>query len=41
MFFNLIEGKRRISSRESRTQVDFAEEGRRLLDEEYPHARKA
>ena len=40
MFFNPLQGRRRVSCRESRTRVDWAEEIRRLLDEDYPKARK-
>lgn len=40
MFFNPIAGQRRVSCRGSRTRVDWAEEVRRLLDEDYPNARK-
>jgi hypothetical protein len=40
MFFDPIRGWRRVSGRDSRTRVDWAEEIRRLLDEDYPHARK-
>ena len=40
LFFDPIRGWRRTSCRESRTRVDWAEEVRRLLDEDYPHARK-
>jgi hypothetical protein len=40
MFFDPVRGWRRTSCRESRTRVDWAEEIRRLLDEDYPHARK-
>ena len=40
MFFNPIRGRRRVACRDSRTRVDWAEEIRRLLDEDYPHARK-
>lgn len=40
MFFDPLRGWRRTSCRESRTRVDWAEEIRRLLDEDYPHARK-
>ena len=40
MFFNPITGVRRVSCRESRTRVDWAEEVRRLLDEDYPEAKK-
>ena len=40
MFFDPIQGRRRVSCRDSRTRVDWAEEVRRLLDEDYPHAKK-
>lgn len=40
MFFNPISGQRRVACRESRTRLDWAEEIRRLLDEDYPHAKK-
>ncbi len=40
MFFDPLRGWRRVSCRDSRTRVDWAEEVRRLLDEDYPHARK-
>jgi len=40
MFFDPLRGWRRVSCRDSRTRVDWAEEIRRLLDEDYPHARK-
>ena len=40
MFFNPLAGTRRVSCRDSRTRVDWAEEVRRLLDEDYPQARK-
>ena len=40
MFFDPIAGRRRVSCRESRTRIDWAEEVRRLLDEDYPTARK-
>jgi hypothetical protein len=40
MFFNPLAGKRRVSCRDSRTRVDWAEEIRRLLDVDYPHAKK-
>lgn len=40
MFFDPLRGWRRVSSRDSRTRVDWAEEVQRLLDEDYPHARK-
>jgi hypothetical protein len=40
MFFNPIAGKRRVSCRDSRTRVDWAEEVYRLLEEDYPNAKK-
>lgn len=40
MFFNPLRGWRRVSCRDNRTRVDWAEEIRRLLEEDYPHARK-
>lgn len=40
LFFNPLAGQRRVSCRDSRTRVDWAEEIRRLLDEDYPQARK-
>lgn len=40
MFFNPVTGKRRVSARESRTRFDWAEEVRRLLEEDYPSARR-
>jgi hypothetical protein len=40
MFFNPIAGKWRVSCRDSRTRVDWAEEIRHLLDVDYPNARK-
>lgn len=40
MFFDPNRGWRRTSSRDSRTRVDWAEEVRTLLDEDYPHAKK-
>lgn len=38
MFYDPIGGRRRVSGRESRTMVDWAEEVRVLLDEDYPDA---
>jgi len=38
MFCNPIAGWRRVGCRESRTRTDWAEEIRRLLDEDYPAA---
>jgi hypothetical protein len=40
LFVDPLAGWRRVSSREHRTQVDWAEEVRTLLEEDYPHARK-
>jgi hypothetical protein len=40
MFFDPVRGWRRVSSREQRTRVDWAEEIRQLLEEDYPQARK-
>jgi hypothetical protein len=40
MFFDPLRGWRRVSRRESRMRVDWAEEVRRLLEEDYPHAKK-
>lgn len=40
MFFDPVRGWRRASCRDSRTRLDWAEEVRRLLEEDYPDARK-
>ena len=40
LFFDPVRGWRRVSCRDSRTRGDWAEEVRRLLDEDYPKARK-
>ena len=40
LFFDPVRGWRRVSCRDSRTRLDWAEEIRRLLDEDYPRARK-
>ena len=40
LFFDPLRGRRRVSCRDSRTRVDWAEEVRRLLDEDYPQATK-
>jgi hypothetical protein len=40
MFFDPIRGWRRANSRDSRTRVDWAEEVRRLLEEDYPEAKR-
>lgn len=40
VFFDPVRGWRRLSNRDSRTRVDWAEEVRRLLEEDYPHAKK-
>lgn len=38
LFYNPIDGWRRVGCRDSRTRQDWAEEVRRLLDEDYPEA---
>ena len=40
MFFNPNSGWRRACTRDSRTRVDWADEVRTLLDEDYPHAKR-
>lgn len=40
MFFDPLRGWRRVSNRDHRTRVDWAEEVRQLLDVDYPQARK-
>lgn len=40
LFFDPIQGKRRVSCQDSRTRWDWAEEIRRLLEEDYPQAEK-
>lgn len=40
MFFDPIRGWRRVSTREHRTRLDWAAEIRRLLEEDYPQARR-
>jgi hypothetical protein len=40
MFFNPTTGQRRVSTRDNRTRIDWAEEIRQLLDEDYPNAKK-
>lgn len=40
MFFDPNRGWRRVSNRDSRTRLDWAEEVRQLLDVDYPKARK-
>lgn len=40
MFFDPLRGWRRVTSCDSRTRVDWAEQIRRLLEEDYPHAEK-
>jgi hypothetical protein len=40
LFFNPVRGWRRVSCRDSRTREDWAKEVRRLLEEDYPNARK-
>ena len=38
VFFDPLRGWRRVAARDSRTRTDWAEEVRRLLDEDYPDA---
>jgi hypothetical protein len=38
LFYNPIDGWRRVGCRESRTRVDWAEEVHQLLEEDYPEA---
>lgn len=40
LFFDPLRGWRRSAARDSRTRLDWAEEVRRLLEEDYPHARR-
>lgn len=40
LFFNPLSGWRRVSCRDSRMRIDWAEEVRRLLDKDYPQAKK-
>jgi hypothetical protein len=40
MFFNPISGWRRVSCRDSRTRIDWAEEIRQLLLEDFPRAQR-
>jgi hypothetical protein len=40
MFFDPVRGWRRVEACDSRTRVDWAEQVRKLLEEDYPHARK-
>ena len=40
LFFDPIRGWRRSAARDSRTSVDWAEEVRTLLDEDYPEAKR-
>ena len=40
LFFNPITGWRRVSCRDSRMRIDWAEEIRTLLEEDYPHAKR-
>jgi len=40
MFFDPLRGWRRTNVRDSRTRIDWAQEIRRLLDEDYPHAKR-
>jgi hypothetical protein len=36
MFYDSVTGWRRVSGRDGRTRLDWAEEVRRLVDEDYP-----
>jgi len=38
IFYDPIAGRRRVSGRDGRTRIDWAEEIRRLLEEDYPEA---
>lgn len=40
LLFDPIRGRRRVSCRDSRTRIDWAEEIRRRLEEDYPRARE-
>ena len=40
LFFEPIRGRRRVRCRDSRTRIDWAEEVRSMLEEDYPKARK-
>jgi DDE superfamily endonuclease len=40
LFFDPIRGWRRVVSRESRKRVDWAQEVKRLINEDYPHAER-
>lgn len=40
LFFDPLRGWRRVAACDSRTRVDWAEQVRQLLDEDYPQARK-
>lgn len=40
MFFDPLRGWRRVSNRDNRTRIDWAQEVRQLLDVDYPQARK-
>ena len=40
VFFDPLRGWRRVSCRDHRTRLDWAEEVRRLLEEDYPQAKK-
>jgi hypothetical protein len=40
LFYDPIAGRRRVSCRDSRTRLDWAEEVRILLEQDYPQARK-
>jgi hypothetical protein len=40
MFLDPLRGWRRVTCRDNRTRIDWAEEVRRLLEEDYPHAKR-
>lgn len=40
LFFDPLRGWRRVSSRQSRMRIDWGQEVKRLLDEDYPHAER-
>ncbi len=40
LFFNPLSGWRRVTSRDHRTRIDWAEEVRQLLEDDFPQARK-
>ena len=40
MFFDPVSGWRRVTTRASRTRIEWAEEVKQLLDEDYPNAKR-